>query len=187
MCRALGCPQLGFPASGFSRSSSESPRVGWALRLASPSIAVPGVTTSASLASQSSGFYSIFQHIDPSCEHHLEDSPDSHPENIYRQKQCLGRDAESQVSVTLLEAETAAFGALLQCPLGLGMERLLLVVILWQLRFHVQKDGVQFWLLSCINAQDNLVSIGSQTKKKNGSCGSPVPDGRAVCVPMKAL
>lgn len=24
-------------------------------------------------------------------------------------------------------------------------------------------------------------------KKKNGSCGSPVPDGRAVCVPMKAL
>lgn len=93
---------------------------------------------------------------------------------------------ESQVSLTLLEAETAAFGASLQCPLGLGMERLLLVVILWQLRFHVQKDGVQFWLLSCINAQDNLVSIGSQ-KKKEWVLWAPVPDGRAVCVPMKAL
>lgn len=89
--------------------------------------------------------------------------------------------------MTLLEAETAAFGALLQCPLGLGMERLLLVVSLWQLRFHVQKDGVQFWLLSCINAQDNLVSTGSQNTKKMGLVGPPVPDGRAVCVPMKAL
>lgn len=79
--------------------------------------------------------------------------------------------------MTLLEAETAAFGALLQCPLGLGMERLLLVVILWQLRFHVQKDGVQFWLLSCINAQDNLVSIGSQTKKRMGLVGPPCLTG----------
>lgn len=51
-----GAPPAGLPSIPLQPFQQREPQ-GWlALRLASPSIAVPGVTTSASSASESSGF-----------------------------------------------------------------------------------------------------------------------------------
>lgn len=77
--RAPWHPQLGFPAP---RSVGEGPGVGWVLGLASSSVPVSWVAASASSASDPSSFHSIFQHIGPSWERHLENSPDTHLESF---------------------------------------------------------------------------------------------------------
>ena len=97
--------------------------------------------------------------MDAPCELPLENSPESPPEVIQRQKQCLGWDSESQLSDPPGGRDVAMW-ALLQCPLGLGVSCFLRVLPLCQLRSHLPKDGVQVWLL--------------------------VRDWRAVRVPMRA-